>query len=82
MCHCDDQQDVRVDLVHDLVRKALKKQAVCSVMMMGPRLGHALDLVEDPTQLGLVRGGNSLVSVQVPPGRSDRFLDSGREDLK
>ncbi len=61
------------------------------MMMMGPRLGHALDLVEDPTQLGFVRGGNSLVSVQarrvavtaswIAAGRTSSRLATYRADL-
>jgi hypothetical protein len=91
MCHCDDQHDIRVDLVHDLIRKALKKQAVRSMMMMGPRFGHPLDLVEDSTQLGLVCRSNSLVSLQVPlgavtaswiaAGRTSSRLATDRADL-
>jgi hypothetical protein len=52
------------------------------VTMMRPCLWHPLDLVEDSTQLGLERRGDSLVAFQVPAGRSDRLLESGWQDLK
>lgn len=80
--HRDDQHQLRVDLIHDLVREPPKKEVVCSVVMTRPGLWSAFDLVKDASQLRLIGGGDSLVTFQVPARCSNRFLKSGGKDLK